>query len=68
MATAGTIKAIRDSYGFIEPDDGGKDCFFFRTELDAELDFNPTLIMRRVIFERIETSKGPKALSIRGAQ
>jgi cold shock CspA family protein len=67
--TSGTITAIiaEKFFGFIRVVGQGKDTFSHGSELHPDLEFNESLIERRVEFESIDTSRGPKAVNIRAA-
>jgi cold shock CspA family protein len=64
----GTVTAVRTDrfFGFISPDGGSKAVFFHGTAV-VDLDFDETLIERRVRFESIETERGPKAIRVAAA-
>ena len=47
---------------------GGPDAFFHRTDLAEGLEFDATLIERRVQFEVTEGEKGPRATDVRPAE
>jgi cold shock CspA family protein len=63
----GYVKSVRldKGYGFIASP-GQPDVFFHYTEL-VDLPFDETLQERRVRFNIIGTSKGPKAVAVRAA-
>lgn len=63
MAT-GTIKAIKDSYGFIRRGGGLPDLFFHRLDL-VDLVFSEQLTEQRVQFEEIASERGPRAARVR---
>ena len=59
---------VEKNFGFITPSDGdGRDVFFHANALDTSLDFDETLVERRVAFEMTTTDKGPRASSVRAA-
>ena len=64
----GTIKNIVQDrgFGFITPDAGGKSVFFHCRDL-YDMDFDETLIERRIRFEIIDSPKGPRAANVRPA-
>ena len=64
MAT-GTVKWFNDSkgYGFIEPDEGGKDLFVHHTALSGD-GFKTLAEGAKVEFERVEGAKGPEAKNV----
>jgi cold shock protein len=64
MAT-GTVKWFNDSkgYGFITPDEGGKDLFVHHSALSGE-GFKTLAEGAKVEFERAEGAKGPEAKNV----
>ena len=64
MAT-GTVKWFNDSkgYGFITPDEGGKDLFVHHSALGGE-GFKTLAEGAKVEFERAEGAKGPEAKNV----
>ena len=67
MAT-GTVKWFSDEkgYGFIVPDDGGKDLFVHHSNIDMS-GFRPLREGQKVEFEPAEGKKGPEATVVRSA-
>ncbi len=65
MAT-GTVKWFSDQkgYGFITPDDGGKDLFAHHSEI-AEEGFRSLQENQKVEYEATQGDKGPQATQIR---
>jgi cold shock protein len=65
MAT-GKVKWFNDQkgFGFITPDEGGKDLFVHHSEIQAE-GFRTLQEGQAVEFERVEDVKGPKATKVR---
>jgi len=60
----GRIKRLTDKkYGFITPDDGGKDLFFHSTEL-VGVTFEELSEGDAVSFEAKETEKGMNAVAV----
>jgi len=64
MAT-GTVKWFNDAkgYGFIAPEDGGKDLFVHHTNI-AGSGFKTLTENARVEFETREGQKGPEAINV----
>ena len=67
MAT-GTVKWFSDQkgYGFIVPDDGGKDLFVHFSNMEGE-GFKTLQEGQKVEFEPAEGKKGPEATKVRSA-
>ena len=65
MRTVGTVKWFNDQkgFGFITPDDGGKDCFVHHTAIQAE-GFRTLAEGDRVEFEVVQGTKGPAAENV----
>lgn len=60
----GTIKTLNErGFGFITPEDGGKDVFFHSSELQG-VQFNELNVGDMVTFEMAESEKGPKAVGV----
>ncbi|MDR2880743.1 MAG: cold-shock protein [Azoarcus sp.] len=69
MATqTGIVKWFNDDkgYGFITPDDGGKDLFAHFSEIKND-GFKTLAENQRVQFEVTQGAKGPQAANIRAA-
>ena len=63
----GTIVRKRDNgYGFIKPDDGGKDVFFHAQSL-VEIAFDDLQEGEKVTFDVEQGPKGPAAANVRRA-
>jgi len=64
MAT-GTVKWFNDAkgYGFIAPEDGGKDLFVHHTNIAGD-GFKSLSENAKVEFESREGSKGPEAINV----
>lgn len=62
MRTRGTVKWFNDTkgFGFITPDDGGKDCFVHHSAIQAS-GFRTLAEGQRVEFEIVQGQKGPAA-------
>ena len=63
----GKVKWFNDQkgYGFITPDDGGKDLFVHHQDLQAE-GFKSLKEGQAVEFEPMQSEKGPKATKVVG--
>lgn len=63
----GTVKWFNESkgYGFIAPDDGGKDLFAHFREIQGEPGFKTLTENARVQFSVTQGAKGPQASNIR---
>lgn len=61
----GKVKWFNDQkgYGFITPDDGGKDLFCHHTSIKAE-GFRSLSEGQKVSFEVAQSDKGPKAANV----
>jgi CspA family cold shock protein len=64
---AGTVKWFNESkgYGFITPDDGGKDLFAHFREIQGGDGYRTLAENARVQFEVTQGAKGPQASNIR---
>ena len=62
----GTVKWFNDGkgFGFIAPDDGGKDLFAHYSEIKAD-GFKTLAEAQRVQYEVADGPKGPQAVNIR---
>ncbi len=63
--SSGTVKWFNDTtgFGFIAPDDGGKDVFVHQSEIQAD-GFRSLGEGDKVEFEVVEDSKGRKAKTV----
>lgn len=66
MGTIGTVKWFNDTkgFGFITPEDGGKDCFVHHTAIQAS-GFRSLSEGERVEFDIVQGQKGPAAENVR---
>lgn len=62
----GKVKWFNDQkgYGFITPDEGGKDLFVHHTEIQSE-GFRTLKEGQPVEYEAVQDGKGPKATKVR---
>jgi cold shock protein len=65
MAATGVVKWFNDDkgFGFITPDDGGKDLFVHQTGISGE-GFRTLAEGAKVSYEAEEGDKGPKAVNV----
>jgi cold shock protein len=65
MRTTGTVKWFNDTkgFGFITPEDGGKDCFVHHTAIQGS-GFKSLAEGDRVEFDVVVEAKGPKAANV----
>jgi CspA family cold shock protein len=65
MRTVGTVKWFNDQkgFGFITPEDGGKDCFVHHSAIQAQ-GFRSLAEGDRVEFEIAQGPKGPAAENV----
>lgn len=64
MASRGTVKWFRDSYGFITPDNGSKDVFVHFSAIQAE-GFKTLEEGQKVEFDVVQGEKGPAAQNVK---
>jgi CspA family cold shock protein len=65
MRSTGTVKWFNDTkgFGFITPEDGGKDCFVHQTAIQGE-GFRSLAEGDRVEFDVVQGQKGPAAENV----
>lgn len=64
----GSIKILKNGFGFITPEDGGKDVFFHLSALQGGVEFNSLREGDKVTFEIEQSEKGPKAANVQLVQ
>ncbi len=66
MSTTGIVKWFNDTkgFGFITPEDGGKDCFVHHTAIQGS-GFKSLSEGDRVEFDVVQGQKGPAAENVR---
>ena len=66
--STGTVKWFNDSkgFGFITPDDGGKDLFAHHTSIQMD-GYKSLKEAQKVTFDVVAGAKGPAAANIRAA-
>ena len=63
----GSVKTMNEKgFGFITPDDGGKDLFFHQTGL-VGVNFDELKPGDKVAFDTEESEKGPRATNVQRA-
>ena len=65
MRSTGTVKWFNETkgFGFIAPEDGGKDCFVHQTSIQAE-GFRTLNEGDRVEYDVVQGAKGPAAENV----
>jgi CspA family cold shock protein len=65
MSSTGIVKWFNDEkgYGFITPEDGGKDCFVHHSAIQGT-GFKSLSEGERVEFEMVQGEKGPSAQNV----
>lgn len=66
MSTTGTVKWFNDTkgFGFITPEDGGKDCFVHHSSIQGS-GFKSLSEGDQVEFDVVQGQKGPAAENVR---
>jgi CspA family cold shock protein len=63
--TGTVVRKQQNGYGFIKPDDGGKDVFFHAQSCDPANPFNDLPEGAKVQFDVEQGPKGPAAANVR---
>jgi cold shock CspA family protein len=60
------VKVLVDKgFGFLRPDGQTTDLFFHRQQLDREIEWDDSLLERRVKFDRAKCERGERAVRVR---
>ncbi|MFA6424392.1 MAG: cold shock domain-containing protein [Candidatus Magasanikbacteria bacterium] len=62
----GTIKSliVDKNFGFITPEDGGKDVFFHASGLTGGVEFSQLHVGDKTSFDVEQSDKGPRAINV----